>query len=47
MPSWSPLDTKKGVPTVHLSDKCFVADIYADEAGDEHEKLVPYRVECM
>ncbi|KAI0820850.1 hypothetical protein BC628DRAFT_1422525 [Trametes gibbosa] len=31
--SWSSLDTKTGVLTVHLNDKCFESEIYADEAG--------------
>ncbi|RPD67758.1 WD40 repeat-like protein [Lentinus tigrinus ALCF2SS1-7] len=31
--SWSSLDTKTGVLTVHLNEKCFEAEIYADEAG--------------
>ncbi|EIW53101.1 uncharacterized protein TRAVEDRAFT_32004 [Trametes versicolor FP-101664 SS1] len=31
--SWSALDTKTGVLTVHLSEKCFESEIYADEAG--------------
>jgi WD repeat-containing protein 48 len=30
---WSTVDTKTGVLTVHLNDKCFEAEIYADEAG--------------
>ncbi|RDX42109.1 hypothetical protein OH76DRAFT_144992 [Lentinus brumalis] len=31
--SWCSLDTKTGVLTVHLTEKCFEAEIYADEAG--------------
>ncbi|KAI0067430.1 WD40 repeat-like protein [Artomyces pyxidatus] len=30
---WSTVDTKTGVLTVHLNDKCFEAELYADEAG--------------
>ncbi|KAI0052794.1 WD40 repeat-like protein [Auriscalpium vulgare] len=30
---WSTVDTKTGVLTVHLNDKCFEAEVYADEAG--------------
>jgi WD repeat-containing protein 48 len=30
---WSTVDTKTGVLTVHLNEKCFEAEIYADEAG--------------
>ncbi|KAH9931751.1 hypothetical protein B0H21DRAFT_699788 [Amylocystis lapponica] len=31
--AWSSIDTKTGVLTVHLNEKCFEAEIYADEAG--------------
>ncbi|KAI0728948.1 hypothetical protein C8Q72DRAFT_778814 [Fomitopsis betulina] len=31
--SWATVDTKTGVLTVHLTDRCFEAEIYADEAG--------------
>ncbi|KAL4250924.1 WD repeat WDR48 family protein [Abortiporus biennis] len=31
--SWSSVDTKTGVLTVHLNERCFEAEIYADEAG--------------
>jgi WD repeat-containing protein 48 len=30
---WSSVDTKTGVLTVHLNEKCFEAEIYADDAG--------------
>jgi WD repeat-containing protein 48 len=30
---WSSTDTKTGLLTVHLDEKCFDAEIYADEAG--------------
>ncbi|KAH8105298.1 WD40 repeat-like protein [Cristinia sonorae] len=30
---WATVDTKTGVLTVHLNEKCFDAEIYADEAG--------------
>jgi WD repeat-containing protein 48 len=30
---WSSVDTKTGVLTVHLNEKCFEAEIHADEAG--------------
>ncbi|KZT30117.1 WD40 repeat-like protein [Neolentinus lepideus HHB14362 ss-1] len=36
--AWSSVDTNTGVLTVHLSDKCFEAEIYADEAGYPPEK---------
>ena len=31
--SWCAIDTKTGVLTVHLNERCFDAEIYADEAG--------------
>ncbi|OBZ73445.1 hypothetical protein A0H81_07251 [Grifola frondosa] len=31
--SWATVDTKTGVLTVHLNEKCFESEIYADEAG--------------
>jgi WD repeat-containing protein 48 len=31
--SWCSVDTKTGVLTVNLNDKCFEAEVYADEAG--------------
>lgn len=36
--SWASLDTKTGVLTVHLNEKCFEAEIYADEAGYGSER---------
>ncbi|KAF9650411.1 hypothetical protein BDM02DRAFT_3222131 [Thelephora ganbajun] len=36
--SWSSVDTKMGLLTVHLNDRCFEAEIYADEAGYGPEK---------
>ena len=35
---WSSVDTKMGLLTVHLNDRCFEAEIYADEAGYGPEK---------
>lgn len=35
---WSSVDTKMGLLTVHLSDRCFEGEIYADEAGYGPEK---------
>ncbi|KZT64082.1 WD40 repeat-like protein [Daedalea quercina L-15889] len=31
--SWASVDTKTGVLTVHLNERCFEAEIYADEVG--------------
>ncbi|KAI6022697.1 hypothetical protein EDC04DRAFT_2935218 [Pisolithus marmoratus] len=33
--TWSFVDTKAGVLTVHINERCFEAEIYADEAGFE------------
>lgn len=31
--SWATIDTKTGVLTVHLTERCFEGEVYADEAG--------------
>ena len=31
--AWSSVDTKTGILTVHINERCFEAEIYADEAG--------------
>ncbi|KAG2126054.1 hypothetical protein DEU56DRAFT_743233 [Suillus clintonianus] len=36
--SWSSVDTKTGVLTVHINERCFDAEIYADEAGFDHDR---------
>ncbi|PIL26820.1 transporter [Ganoderma sinense ZZ0214-1] len=36
VPSWAALETKTGVLTVHVSERCFEAEVYADEAGYGH-----------
>jgi WD repeat-containing protein 48 len=36
--SWSTVDTRIGNLTVHLSERCFETEIYADEAGYGHER---------
>ncbi|KAF9227880.1 WD40 repeat-like protein [Gyrodon lividus] len=36
--AWSSVDTKTGVLTVHISERCFDAEIYADEAGFDPDK---------
>lgn len=36
--AWSSVDTKTGVLTVHINDRCFEAEIYADEAGLDSDK---------
>lgn len=36
--SWATVDTKTGLLSVHLNERCFEAEIYADEAGFGPEK---------
>ncbi|EMD31556.1 hypothetical protein CERSUDRAFT_88909 [Gelatoporia subvermispora B] len=36
--SWATVDTKTGQLTVHLNERCFEAEIYADEAGYEYDR---------
>lgn len=36
--AWSSVDTKTGVLTVHINERCFEAEIYADEAGFDSDK---------
>lgn len=35
---WSSVDTKTGVLTVHINERCFDSEIYADEAGFDHDR---------
>jgi WD repeat-containing protein 48 len=43
---WSSVDTKMGLLAVHLSDRCFEAEIYADEAGYGPEKNFGDELRC-
>ena len=43
---WSSVDTKMGLLTVHLSDRCFEAEVYADEAGYGPEKNFNDELRC-
>lgn len=36
--SWSTVDTRIGNLTIHLSQRCFETEIYADEAGYGSER---------
>lgn len=36
--SWASVDTKTGLLSVHLNERCFEAEIYADEAGFGHDR---------
>ncbi|KAG6332035.1 hypothetical protein ID866_7055 [Astraeus odoratus] len=51
---WSSVDTKTGVLTVHINERCFEAEIYADEAGyddkvvsDEQRRKSFYRLSLV
>jgi len=44
--TWSSVDTKMGLLTVHLSDRCFEGEIYADEAGYGSEKNFGDEMRC-
>ena len=44
--SWSSVDTKMGLLTVHLSDRCFEAEVYADETGYGPEKNFGDELRC-
>ena len=35
--SWATADTKSGVLTIHVSDRCFDAEVFADEVGFIHD----------
>ncbi|KAJ4467946.1 hypothetical protein C8J55DRAFT_438077 [Lentinula edodes] len=37
---WSTADTKSGVLTIHVTERCFDAEVYADEAGFVHDRYV-------
>ncbi|KIK67364.1 hypothetical protein GYMLUDRAFT_238660 [Collybiopsis luxurians FD-317 M1] len=37
---WSTADTKSGVLTIHVTERCFDAEVYADEVGFVHDKYV-------
>ncbi|KAF8635329.1 hypothetical protein AX15_000450 [Amanita polypyramis BW_CC] len=38
IPKWASVDTKGGVLIVHLNERCFEVEVYADEVGYAHEK---------
>lgn len=44
--SWSSLDTKTGVLTVHLNERCFEAEVYADEVGYGPERQFGEETRC-
>lgn len=44
--TWSSVDTKTGVLTVHISERCFDAEIYADEAGFDPDRHFSDELRC-
>lgn len=44
--SWSSVDTKTGVLTVHINERCFDAEIYADEAGFSPDRHFSDELRC-
>ena len=45
--SWCTTDTKAGVLVVHVGEKCFDAEIYADEVGFAGDKRMGEEAKCM
>lgn len=43
---WSTADTKSGVLTIHVTERCFDAEVYADEAGFVHDRYVNDESKC-
>lgn len=43
---WSSVDTKTGVLTVHINERCFDSEIYADEAGFDHDRHFGDELRC-
>ena len=35
--TWCTADTKAGVLTIHMNERCFEAEVYADEVGFAHD----------
>ncbi|KAF9035234.1 hypothetical protein BJ165DRAFT_1355739 [Panaeolus papilionaceus] len=38
VPSWCAADTKAGVLTIHITERCFEAEVFADEVGFEDDE---------
>ena len=36
---WCSVDTKTGVLTIHMNERCFDAEVYADEVGYSHDRF--------
>ena len=44
--AWCSADTKVGVLSVHLNERCFDAEVYADEVGFVHDKYMDDETKC-
>ena len=45
--NWCYADTKAGVLTIHLTDRCFDAEVYADEVGFVNDRNFNDESKCM
>ena len=45
--TWCAVDTKAGVLTVHMTERCFEAEVYADEVGFAHDKHISEETKRM
>lgn len=46
IPKWATVETKGGVLVVHLNERCFEVEVYADEVGYAHEKGFTEESKC-
>jgi len=44
---WCTADTKAGVLAIHMNEKCFEAEIYADEVGFAHDRYFNDESKCV
>ena len=43
---WASVETRGGVLVVHLNERCFEVEVYADELGYTHEKGLTEETKC-
>ncbi len=46
IPKWASVETRGGVLVVHLNERCFEVEVYADELGYAHEKGLTEETKC-
>ena len=46
IPKWASVETKGGLLVVHLNERCFEVEVYADELGYAHEKGFTEESKC-